>query len=199
MLYGIDGDTAIRTWERRYVNEHARQVVRLLDPAHTLAYLVDPLYCRLDKGVMKPTTVSDAQYSETKALIESVGGADACSQLLTLLAGGWKGEMLCDLAGECMNLSKDSLAAESDQIGSKRKRLSVAPLSMRKTVWEATMERFPNLSEVALRVLSIHPTSCASERKWELWGRVYMSSRTALGKQRAQKMITFASKPSPAG
>jgi hypothetical protein len=48
--------------------------------------------------------------------------------------------------------------------------------------------KYPLLSEVALRVMSVHPKSAASERNWSLWGRVYTS---ALGLERAKNMITF--------
>jgi hypothetical protein len=34
LISRADGETAIRTWERRCVNKHSTQVVRLLDPAH---------------------------------------------------------------------------------------------------------------------------------------------------------------------
>jgi hypothetical protein len=44
--------------------------------------------------------------------------------------------------------------------------------------------KYPLLSEVALRVMSVHPTSAAPERNWSLWGRVYTS---ALGLERAKK------------
>jgi hypothetical protein len=100
-------------------------------------------------------------------------------------------EIVCDLVQECVHLSKDALAAETFTAGNKRKRLPVATLSMRKAVWETAKTQYPTLNKVALCVSSIHPTSCASERNWKLWGRVNAAIRTALGKNRAQKIITF--------
>jgi hypothetical protein len=50
---------------------------------------------------------------------------------------------------------------------------------------------FPELAEVVLRLLSLHPTSAATERNWSLWGRVYTSARNALGLKRAKKLIVF--------
>jgi hypothetical protein len=44
---------------------------------------------------------------------------------------------------------------------------------------------------VALRLLAAHSTSSSAERNWTLWGRVYTSARTALGLERAKKLITF--------
>jgi hypothetical protein len=149
------------------------------------------VYARVERGVLKLPTVPDARYMEAKHLIERVGGKGTYSQFLRMLSDGWKGEIVCDLVHECVQLSKYALSAERFTAGNKRKRLSFASLSMRKAVWEAAKAQYPTLSEVALRALSIHPTSCASERNWKLWGRVYTASRTALGKNRAQKMITF--------
>ena len=50
---------------------------------------------------------------------------------------------------------------------------------------------FPKLTPIALRLLCCHPTSCAAERNWSLWGRVFQSSRSALALERARKMISF--------
>jgi hypothetical protein len=50
---------------------------------------------------------------------------------------------------------------------------------------------YPALSQVALRLMSIHPTSAATERNWSLWGRVYTASRSQLGLERAKALTTF--------
>jgi hypothetical protein len=67
---------------------------------------------------------------------------------------------------------------------------------------------FPDFSTVALRLMSIHHTSCAEWHKvnvslyiqhlvqWSInrsvWGRLYTSARNALGAERAKKMIAFS-------
>ena len=53
------------------------------------------------------------------------------------------------------------------------------------------VEEWPELSKVAMKLLSMHPTSAAAERNWSLWGRVYTASRNALGLERARKMIMY--------
>jgi hypothetical protein len=79
-----------------------------------------------------------------------------------------------------------------DSGNAKRKRAEVAPVTMRKGVWKRYgVQMYPKLAKVALRLLSAHPTSCASERNWSLWGRVNTAARNALGKKRAKKLITF--------
>ncbi len=49
--------------------------------------------------------------------------------------------------------------------------------------------RFPLLSMVAVRVLSMHTTSCACERNWSLWGRVFAKGRSSLLIATAEKVI----------
>jgi hypothetical protein len=77
-----------------------------------------------------------------------------------------------------------------DEPASKRARKEVKPVGTRKEVWKRYGKKYPALTGVALRLLSIHP-SAASERSWSLWGRVYTSSRNALGLERAKALITF--------
>jgi hypothetical protein len=63
---------------------------------------------------------------------------------------------------------------------------------MRKAVWKKYLvERYPVLSDVACRLLSLHPTSAATERNWSLWGRGYTAARSRLGIERAKKLMTF--------
>jgi hypothetical protein len=62
-------------------------------------------------------------------------------------------------------------------------------VKIRKGFWKRFgYTKYPLLSEVALRVKSVHPTFAATERNWSSWGRVYTS---ALGLERAKKRITF--------
>jgi hypothetical protein len=42
-----------------------------------------------------------------------------------------------------------------------------------------------------LMLLCVHGTSCAPERKWALWGRVYTANRSNLGLEQAKKLIAF--------
>jgi hypothetical protein len=71
-------------------------------------------------------------------------------------------------------------------------------VAMRKSVWRRYGQKtargsplYPELSKVACRMLSLHPTSCAAERNWSLWGRVYTVSRNSLGLERAKNIIMF--------
>lgn len=73
------------------------------------------------------------------------------------------------------------------------KRARVADIRMRKGVWKRYgMSTYPELAKVALRLMSVHPTSCAAECNWSCWGRLYTTARDALGLERAKKMIAFS-------
>jgi hypothetical protein len=50
---------------------------------------------------------------------------------------------------------------------------------------------YPVLADAAIRLLCVHGTSCATERNWALWGRVYTASQNTLGLERAKKLIAF--------
>ncbi len=45
------------------------------------------------------------------------------------------------------------------------------------------------VSQAAIRLLSMHTTSCASERNWSIWGSLYNKSRNRLALQRAEKLV----------
>ena len=77
-------------------------------------------------------------------------------------------------------------------VGSKCARTCAVPLARRKGFWWGNGQRkYPDLAKVALRLLAAHSTSASTERNWTLWGRVYTLARTALGLERAKKLIMF--------
>lgn len=60
----------------------------------------------------------------------------------------------------------------------------------RRSFWAvAGCREYPQLAQVALRLLSMHATSCASERNWSLWGSIYVKSRNRLAIARAEKLV----------
>jgi len=48
---------------------------------------------------------------------------------------------------------------------------------------------FPALADVAVRLLCMHSTACASERNWSAWGLLYTKHRSRLALERARKLI----------
>ena len=70
-------------------------------------------------------------------------------------------------------------------------KLVAQPIAMQRPFWThfGAKHSFPLIAEAARRLLSMHVTSCSSERNWSLWGRVFTAARNRLGKERGEKMI----------
>ena len=66
----------------------------------------------------------------------------------------------------------------------------MASNSSRRLVWENHMAaRYPQLSQLASRLLSMHATQCSTERNWSKWCAVCRYNRSRLGLEKAQQMI----------
>jgi hypothetical protein len=176
-------DTLKATWKRRRgVGSNSSDVQPLLAPAHVATYLLDPLYADCKGSEPQLPRVSHEHEAMAKDLIQRVGGPVAVEQFTQLVLEGWVGPFK-DAVPECV----------PPQASDHRKRAPVSSIRMRKGVWKRYgQDVFPELSTVALRLMSIHPTSCAAERNWSVWGRLYTSARNALGAERAKKMIAFS-------
>ncbi len=48
---------------------------------------------------------------------------------------------------------------------------------------------FPCVASVALKLLSMHATTCSVERNWSIWGQVFVKLRNRLDISRAEKII----------
>ena len=66
--------------------------------------------------------------------------------------------MAIAMVEQCVSSSEDAVAAATSGVGKTRKRLSVAPLSMRKAVWEAWKGKFP--APVSYTHLTLPTTPC---------------------------------------
>ena len=55
--------------------------------------------------------------------------------------------------------------------------------------WEGGLSaQYPQLSKIASRLMSLHATSCATERLWSFLRWVYRANRSSLGVEKARKM-----------
>ena len=186
-----EADLVLKTWQRRYTNEHGSTVQQLMAPAYTAAYLLDPVYAVITGSANpQPPSVPLELEDGVRDLVRRVGGEDgeaAVGELTSLLLTGWPASCK-DAVKLCTQTDEVSFGAGAQ----KRKRNQVADLAARKGVWKRYgAHHFPKLTPIALRLLCCHPTSCAAERNWSLWGRVFQSSRSALALERARKMISF--------
>lgn len=70
----------------------------------------------------------------------------------------------------------------------------ILPTVFRRRLWTHTLKaRWPLLSNVAERLLSMHGTSCGPERNWSEWRWVYRPNRCRLHVERAEKMLVVKS------
>lgn len=66
----------------------------------------------------------------------------------------------------------------------------IAPVKARRGWWTMYGARkYPLLASAAKRLLAVHPTACASERNWSVWGQVYTKLRSRLGIDLAQDIV----------
>lgn len=83
-------------------------------------------------------------------------------------------------------LMKIAAAKTTDEGG----KVTLAPITHRRSWWSRAADKgFPLLARVAIKLLSCHITSCATERNWSLWGNVYVKARNRLQLERAKKLI----------
>jgi len=67
----------------------------------------------------------------------------------------------------------------------------VEDLAVVKLLWKAALKKkYPILSGVALRLLSMHATSCSCERLWSLMRWIYRPNRTRLSLEKSKMMAT---------
>lgn len=164
------------------------------DSAYSAAYVLDPVHAvKAADGVWYLPAVTPEQEAAVIELVKRVGGTPAARQLRTLLLAGYPKNM-----GEYVAVVAESVAAaryEASQaaISSKKRSASVEMpvMTLRSRVWDRFKDKFPELTPVVLRLMACHATTCATERNWSLWGRVYTSARNALGLERAKKMIAI--------
>jgi hypothetical protein len=176
-------DTLIATWNRRKEpGTEGSDVQPLLSPAHVAAYMLDLLFTSCKEGDPQLPTVNTVHENMAKCLIQRVGGQAAVEQFMKLVLEGRAGPL------------KDAVkACALSKVSENRKRAPVPSILMRKGVWKRYGNDFcSELAQIAVRLMSVHPTSCAAERNWSRWGKVYASSRNALGADRAQKMIAYS-------
>jgi hypothetical protein len=69
--------------------------------------------------------------------------------------------------------------------------VKVASAEMRRGWWDVHSAHFPHISAVAIKLLSFHVTSCATERNWSIWGRLCTKTTNRRLLERAAKLVTI--------
>jgi hypothetical protein len=89
-------------------------------------------------------------------------------------------------------LMQDSLPYMSSREQLASGKVKLVPTSQRRKFWtRKAAPTFPLAAKAAVKLLSWHVTSCASERNWSLWGNIYVKARNRLGLERATKLVAI--------
>ena len=156
--------------------------------------MLDPYFAvRNAAGVWFPPAITKEQMPGVTALVQRVGGSLAARDLRKLTLTGYPPDMGADVevVADPKEKAAAAAAAIAATVGKKRKLAAMTSMSARMNIWDMHgKEDFPDIVPVVLKLLSCHATSCATERNWSLWGRIYTSSRNAFGMERAKTMIS---------
>jgi hypothetical protein len=69
--------------------------------------------------------------------------------------------------------------------------VTIAAAELRRGWWDLYSAHFPLIAAAAIKLLSFHVTSCATERNWSAWGRLCTKSTNRRLLERAAKLITI--------
>ena len=107
--------------------------------------------------------------------------AAVSKELMDLDMGDWH-----ELADVARHLIKRDYSAGPDKL---QIIIPIKPDFLRNFWLTKANKMFPHLAVAANKLLSAHATSCAAERNWSAWGRIYTSLRNSLGIQTAEKLV----------
>jgi hypothetical protein len=94
----------------------------------------------------------------------------AATQFSRLFSEGFPKKMLSAVAGLALQRQQEEGPV---LLGSKRNRQEMPAAAVRIRVWRKVGDSMPELQAVAVRLLSAHATSAATELSWSLWGCMY--------------------------
>ena len=191
-----DGEIIVRleeTFQRRYNATGGGARAPIYNDAYAAAYVLDPYYAETDaEGTWYPPAITTEELKGVVTLVERVGGINATRELHKLLLMGYPPSMSAFVACIADPKAKLAAAVDDDASNKKRKIVAIPNMASRLKIWVTYgQEPFSHLVDVVHRLLCCHATTCATERNWSLWGRVYTSSRNRLGIERAKKMIAI--------
>lgn len=153
-------------------------------PCCAAAYFLDPVhFVRGDRNTLRlPTSkLSPTECQDALADVLRMGGETAQKQVLDLATQGFVARDVFEQAivDRVVPLGGDVCCAGSTE---------------RKALWDVLGVQFPELKTVAIKYLSQHTSSCASERNLSKFGRLFDKCRGALKLKKAEKMVFLASR-----
>jgi hypothetical protein len=194
----------VRSFEEQHVNSallsgETDRLVSLVkhrfdihyDKCWAAAHLVDPMFAQqgaqgwyLMKG--REAVLPPAKLADALACLQELAGADNAAEVRAEFSRLKLAPLPLAMAHDLPELTARRQAEGGEEV-------FVASAVMRSSWWDLNSEHFPHIARAALRLLSFHVTSCATERNWSVWGRLCTktSNRRLLG--RAEKLVAIMS------
>lgn len=150
----------------------------MLDPANFVTSNQEGTFYLPWKSIVDDQLIMNQFVDE----VQRLGGDEAVSQLMNVRSSGIKFKNRLDLFS-----AKQCVAAAQAKAGEVA---TIAAVHVRQDLWRYALKKvFPDLAVVAIKLLSMHVTSCAAERNLSQFGRLYdkLSSRRSV--ERADKMV----------
>ena len=165
------------------------RVTKHQNPAWAAAYLMDPINAVEAVESTPQQPVFNLPFAQLTAT-ERDAALQCAKQLVddpVALQREWDTLRLMPLPSEMSSLVPILHQKKVNTVG-KREVVQLQPAQARRNWWSHGTD-FPQLRQAALRLLSMHTTSCASERNWSIWGSIYVKSRNRLAVSRAEKLV----------
>lgn len=159
------------------------------DKAWAAAFLVDPIFASQgSEGWYLPFSrkeLSNAKVEDALQCLQELAGTehrDAVAAEFTRLR---------------LSALPQSMARDLPFLTARTKlpngRETVVTTDMRRTWWDINSHHFPLISQAAIRLLSFHVTSCATERNWSRWGQLCTKASNRRTLERSEKLVTIMS------
>jgi hypothetical protein len=160
-------------------------------PSISAACLLDPVNFQMGQTVVYELAFDHLLHHEqddAAADIERLGGMDALRELAGISLHGFAGLNLNNLdkmtMEECVGV-RLSPSRAGEATGQ-----NAAAVHQRRQLWlKVLSKKYPFLAKVAAQYLSMHGSSCASERNLSVFGRLYDKFRGRLQLSRAEKVV----------
>lgn len=157
------------------------------DSSWAAAYLIDPMfategaqgwYLFKDRDLLNATKLADAL-----AFIKVLAGPSNAAAVQAEFSRLKLAPLPADMAVDLPFLT--ARTEEEDGV------VKVSDAELRRGWWDVNSAHFPHIAAAAIKLLSFHVTSCATERNWSVWGRLCTKTTNRRVLERAAKLVTI--------
>jgi hypothetical protein len=159
------------------------------DKCWAAAHLVDPVFAQqgaqgwyLMKG--REDMLSPAKLADAVACLKELAGPGNAAAVQAEFTRLKLSPLPADMAADLATLTERRQGDDGPAI-------FVASSEMRRGFWDVHSEHFPLISKCAIKLLSFHVTSCATERNWSVWGRLCTKTTNRRLLERAEKLVAI--------